>query len=136
MIAGCGSPHGGDASDASDGGGPASLVYPVGPYGNAVGQVLPDFTAAGYRLSAAETDSTRLPWDPGIALSEYHADPSCKCLLVTICALWCTACQREQAQLVTEVNAAFQQLSHGDDGGGHVIVLQVGAPIAGRSSRF
>lgn len=106
LIAGCGSPGGNGAGDAVIGGGPdlASAPNPVLSYGHEVGQVMPDFTAAGYRLSPAETDSARLTWDPGIELYEYRADPSCKCLLITVCALWCTACQREQAQLVTDVS--------------------------------
>ena len=97
-MAGC-SPSGAGGADS------APVPYPAGPYGSEVGQVLPDFAAEGYRLSPGETDSTKLGWDPGIRLSEYHADSRCRCLLVTLGAKWCPACEKEQPQLVTDVNA-------------------------------
>jgi len=98
FAAGCTSP--GVVGDGAD---PAAPQYPAGPYGQEVGQVLPDFTVAGYRLARGHTDSTELSWDTGIKLSEYHDGAKCGCLLITLGAPWCAACQQEQPQLVKEV---------------------------------
>jgi hypothetical protein len=45
-----------------------------------------------------------LPWDSTIAFGDYNANPACKCLVITIGALWCSACQDEQPSLATDVS--------------------------------
>jgi hypothetical protein len=85
----------------SDGGSGLS-AYPAGPYGNQIGDTLPNVALAGYRLTPAQTDSTRVPWTTNIQFGDYH-QPACQCLVVTIGAIWCTACQQEQPQLVSDV---------------------------------
>jgi hypothetical protein len=74
-------------------------VYPPGPYGSVAGFTLDEFSAQGYRLDPQQTDSTALPWS-SIDVLEYHANPACKCLLVTIGATWCGDCMAEQPMLV------------------------------------
>ena len=49
------------------------------------------------------SDSTKLGWDPTIGVS--RSSERCRCLLVTLGAKWCPACEKEQPQLVTDVNA-------------------------------
>src|SRR5579872_4113465 len=92
---------GGTSGPGLDAGGVAP-AYPAGPYGHQIGDTLPNLVLSGYRLTRTQTDSTRLPWDTNIQFADYH-QPSCQCLLVTIGALWCTACQQEQPQLVSDV---------------------------------
>jgi hypothetical protein len=70
-------------------------AYPPGPYGNQVGDTLADFSAAGYTASGA--------WSSSIQLSDVRADPACKCLILTIGATWCGACQEEQPDLIQDV---------------------------------
>jgi len=50
-------------------------------------------------------DSTALPWDPGIAIGEFRADPRYKCLFVAFAASWCGACEDEQMTLSKTVTA-------------------------------
>jgi hypothetical protein len=75
--------------------------YPAGPYGNQIGDTMRDVTLQGYRLTRAQTDSTQLTWS-NITLSDYHNNPRCKCMLITVGALWCSACQQEQPQLIQD----------------------------------
>lgn len=82
---------------------PAQPVYPPGPYGNALGKTIKDITLQGYRLTRQQTDSTKLQY-ADISLHDYHANPRCKCLLITVGALWCGACRQEQPQLVQDVS--------------------------------
>ena len=57
------------------------LPYPPGPHGTGIGEVMPDLTIQGYRLSRAERDSRKLPFT-NIRLSEVRSDPECRCMLV------------------------------------------------------
>jgi hypothetical protein len=75
---------------------PVSTPYPAGPYGNQVGDTLGDFSSSGY--SGTGTYTT-------LKLSELRANPACKCILVTIGASWCGACQSEQPDLVADVSS-------------------------------
>jgi len=77
--------------------------YPASPYGVAENQTLADFTASGYRLSPGHTDATQLPWAEDIKLSEFYYNAACKCMLITIGATWCTACQQEQPAVIADV---------------------------------
>lgn len=95
-----GGSEGGTTSTSEAGTGTSPTGYPQGPYGSAVGFTLNDFSAQGYRLSPAQTDSTQLAWST-IDVAEYHTNPACKCLLVTIGATWCGDCMAEQPMLVT-----------------------------------
>jgi len=95
---------GGTSSSSSSGAGSSSGAasatgYPQGPYGSAITFTLDDFTSYGYRLAPGQTDSTQLPWT-SIDVAEYHENPVCKCLLVTVGATWCGDCQAEQPMLV------------------------------------
>jgi hypothetical protein len=83
----------------------AQVAYPAGPYGNQIGDTLRDLTLAGYRMTPDHTDSTQLTWDTSIHLADYHANPSCACMLITIGASWCQACQEEQPSLADDVAA-------------------------------
>jgi hypothetical protein len=58
------------------------LPYPPGPYGNAIGDTMPDFFVEGYPLSRTQRDYTRLPFRD-VSLSEVRSDPACSCLVVT-----------------------------------------------------
>src|SRR6185369_12280769 len=80
----------------------ASGTYPPGPYGMRIGETLADFSAMGYRLTPAQTDSTKLTFE-NIKLSDYLTK-SCSCLAITIGARWCGACQQEQPALKTVVS--------------------------------
>ena len=81
----------------------ARVAYPPGPYGNLAGDTLANFTLSGYRLSPDQTDSTQLPWVSDISLEDFHANPGCKCLVISYSATWCGACQQEQGTLPGEV---------------------------------
>jgi hypothetical protein len=87
-------------TDNNGGGDIANDPYPAGPYGNSVGQTLYQFSLPGYRLSPQQTDSTKLPFDPAIDLIEYHRNPTCKVLVVTVAATWCGSCMQEQPALI------------------------------------
>jgi thiol-disulfide isomerase/thioredoxin len=102
----------GGGGDMAGGGSPdmaqQQAAYPQGPYGNHSGQVLADFTAAGYRLSPQQTDSTQLTWDTSISLSDYFQKAQtgeCTCMLITVGATWCGACQEEQPDLISNVQS-------------------------------
>jgi hypothetical protein len=94
--------------DQTDAGAPApdlaQVAYPAGPYGNQIGDTLRDLTLAGYRMTPQQTDSTKLPWDTAIHLADFHANPACTCLLITVGASWCEACVEEQPALITDVS--------------------------------
>lgn len=81
----------------------AMVKYPEGPYGNQEGETLADINFAGYRMSPGNQDPEKLMWDETIKLGEFHANPACKCLLVTWGATWCGACQQEQPALVADI---------------------------------
>src|SRR5262249_53781927 len=53
--------------------------------------------------SPDHTDPDGLMWDTAIKLSDYHANPNCKCLVISWGATWCEACQQEQPSLVSDV---------------------------------
>jgi hypothetical protein len=76
---------------------PASTAYPSGPYGNQLGDTLADITGQGYSATGA--------WSNSLRLSDLHDNPACKCILVTIGASWCGACQAEQPDLVSDVGS-------------------------------
>lgn len=67
---------------AADAGAPL-LPYPPGPYGNAIGDVLPDFFVMGYAMSPAAHDSTKLPFRR-IPMSEVRSKPGCACIIVAL----------------------------------------------------
>jgi hypothetical protein len=106
-VGGAGGTDDGGSGSSGDGGASPDLApaaYPDGPYGHQKGDVLPNLSLAGYRLTPSQTDSTQLSWDTSIQLSDYYAKPSCKCMLITIGARWCGACQMEQPQLISDVS--------------------------------
>lgn len=69
---------------AADAGAPL-LPYPPGPYGGAVGDVLPDFFVMGYAMSPDAHDSTKLPFRR-ITMSEVRSKPGCACIVVAVIA--------------------------------------------------
>jgi len=81
----------------------AMVKYPEGPYGNQADEVLANLTFEGYRLTPMQSDSTMLTWEKNLSFNDFHANPKCKCLLITFGALWCPACQQEQPKLVDDV---------------------------------
>jgi hypothetical protein len=102
------SSSGGASQGSSGSGGPGSSggsteQYPPGPYGNEVGQTLIDFNMSGYRLSPAQTDSTKASWDTKIALHEFHDSKDCKCLVISVAATWCGECMQEQPAIIKGV---------------------------------
>jgi hypothetical protein len=113
-FVGCGGGRDGTMDPGSDGGSggggdpdlapPGYGEYPLGPYGHQQGNTLPNIPLAGYRLTPAQTDSTQLTWDTTIQFADFHK-PDCGCLLITIGALWCSACQDEQPALIDDVAA-------------------------------
>jgi hypothetical protein len=77
-------PSDGDAGSAS---------YPSPPYGTSQGDVVDDLCFQGW------TDPEKAGYDPTkltkICLSDFHADPAVRLLLVESCAIWCVACKFE-----------------------------------------
>jgi len=67
--------------------------YPKGPYNTREGDVIEDFCFSGWE------DPEAASYDPGkstqICLSDFHADPDARLLLVESCAIWCAACRSE-----------------------------------------
>jgi hypothetical protein len=103
---------GGTVSGQDMAGGPGDLAmapaYPAGPYGNQVGQTLADFSMAGYRLTPQQTDSTQLPWDTSISIADFYAKAqsgACSCMLISVGATWCGACQDEQPSVISDVQS-------------------------------
>jgi hypothetical protein len=76
---------------------PQPTAYPQGPYGNQLGDTLGDLTAPGYRA-----DGT---WSSAISLSDVRAGSACECMILTLGATWCSACQYEQPDLVAAVSS-------------------------------
>jgi len=76
---------------------PTSAPYPSGPYGNQVGETMPDVSGPGYLANQS--------WSTNARLSDLRANPACKCIVVTIGATWCGACQYEQPDLVSDVSS-------------------------------
>jgi thiol-disulfide isomerase/thioredoxin len=76
------------------------VPYPSGPFGNRPGETLEDLEVEGYRLSRTARDAAALGWDTQIRLADYHADPRCGCLLISMGGVWCGACQAEQPALI------------------------------------
>ncbi len=101
FISACGSNNAGvskelldavrDLNRPRDGGAGAS--YPAPPYGTATGSVVQDLCFQGW------TDPAAANFDPArmtqICLSDFHADPDARVLLVESCAIWCVACKFE-----------------------------------------
>jgi hypothetical protein len=82
--------------------------YPAGPYGNQVGQTLADFSMEGYRLTPQQTDSSQLSWDTSIRIADFYArgqTGDCACMLITVGATWCSACQDEQPSAISDVQS-------------------------------
>ncbi len=74
----------------ADGG---TSTYPAGPYGTQVGDVTRDLCFQGWEdPKAANYDITH--FQP-ICLSNFHADPDARLLLVESCAVWCVSCRSE-----------------------------------------
>lgn len=67
--------------EATEAGGFPILPYPAGPYGVAMGDVMPDLTIQGYPLSRTERDPSKLPFR-NIRLSEVRSDPACTCMVL------------------------------------------------------
>ena len=82
---------------------PALPPYPDGPYGNQVGKTFPNWTLSGFRLSPTQTDATMLTWDDKITMKDFHDSTKYQCLVVTLGATWCGACQQEQPALTADV---------------------------------
>lgn len=90
--------QGGDPLNAQD-----PSKYPVGPYGFAIGGVVPNFEFVGYRddnNNAKVIDDTPRK----IRLSDYFQDKSVKAIAVLVAAEWCGPCQQEQNELVRSWN--------------------------------
>ena len=81
----------------------ALKIYPEGPYGNHEGDTLVDVFAEGYRFTVDKTTVAQVTWDTNIRLNDFYNNPACKCLLITIGATWCTACQEEQPAIIADV---------------------------------
>jgi hypothetical protein len=79
--------------------------YPMGPYGNKVGDTIADLMFSGYRLTVAQTDSSKLTWDNTISLSDYHANSANTCMVLSIGATWCGACQQEQPAMTGDIQS-------------------------------
>ena len=75
-------------------GGPAGS-YPGRPYGTKQGSVVENLCFQGW------TDPAAADYDPSkltrICLSDFHADPDARLLLIESCAIWCVACKFEYA---------------------------------------
>ena len=97
-------PGGGGVVGAPDMARPAPPSYPTGTVGNQVGEVIPNLSLTGYRLTPETTDFEALQIVKDITFGEYHTNPACKVFLVTMGASWCTACQQEQPYLTREVS--------------------------------
>jgi hypothetical protein len=106
LLSACSSGSGGGPFIRRDMTAPPDMAlppYPAEPWGNQIGDTFPDLELAGYRLTRDKTDATQLMWDTTIRSGDYHRDPQCKCLLVTIGARWCGPCKQEQPQLVGDI---------------------------------
>ncbi|HVW30367.1 MAG TPA: hypothetical protein VHC69_33645 [Polyangiaceae bacterium] len=77
-------------SSESDGG---ESSYPPPPYGTEPGDVVQDLCFQGWM------DPAKANYDPAkftkICLSDFHADPDTRLLLIESCAIWCVACKFE-----------------------------------------
>lgn len=77
--------------------GASRATYPAGPYGFTVGAKIGDVTAKGHRFT---TKSTATPALEDVSLQSVRAaNPSCKCMLVNVAAVWCSTCTEEQPVL-------------------------------------
>ncbi len=79
--------------------------YPMGTQGNKVGDIIPDLKLPGYRLTTAQTDSSKLTWDETIALSDYYNNSANSCMILSMGATWCGECQQEQPALIGDVQS-------------------------------
>ena len=114
VVAGCSSAQSGappsppGTETGVDGGSDATFdetsAYPSGPFGGATGETLADVVVSGYRLSPAQTDSTKLTWETNIRLADFHNNAACKCLYIAFGGRWCGACRQEQATMIEWVN--------------------------------
>jgi len=101
-LAGCGSNHAEVPKELLDAvralnqprdGGPSGSAYPAPPYGTKPGSVVQDLCFQGWTdPAAADYDPTKLKQ---ICLSDFHADPAARLLLIESCAIWCVACKFE-----------------------------------------
>src|SRR6185312_5719025 len=67
--------------------------YPAGPYGTGVGDVTQELCWDAWEdPKAANYDPARFQQ---ICLSDFHADPDARLLLVNSSAIWCVACRSE-----------------------------------------
>jgi hypothetical protein len=77
--------------------------YPMNT-GNQPGDAIVNLTMEGYRLDREHTDSTMLTWATDIRMADYYAmSDKCKCMVLTMGATWCPACNQEQATLIQDV---------------------------------
>lgn len=82
-----------DGGEAPDAGG---ADYPPGPYGTAVGEVLPNMVFAGYLTSTpAGSPVSGLPYADPVTLADLRAAGGYRYLLLNFAAEWCVPCQAE-----------------------------------------
>jgi hypothetical protein len=101
-LTGCGSNHAGVPEELLDAvralnqphdGGPSAAAYPPPPYGTKQGSVVQDLCFQGWNdPAAADYDPTKMEQ---ICLSDFHADPDARLLLIEASAIWCVACKFE-----------------------------------------
>jgi hypothetical protein len=64
-------------------------VYPSGPYGNQVGDIVEDIDLPGYHLSVANNDPSKVPWEDHIKLSQIRSEyRTSKCMWLAVDAFW------------------------------------------------
>lgn len=108
-TAGCGSTGGtnnnnGGNNDLATAPAPPDMAYDPGPYpteniGTQEGDVLPFFTASGYRLSVDHTDVEELTYEE-LTIDILRGNPQCKCIFLVESATWCGPCNAEQPELI------------------------------------
>jgi hypothetical protein len=102
VLGGCGSNNADLSPDllaaikglnARQDGGAGTASYPGPPYGTSVGATVQDICFQGWMDPKADDyDPTKVT---KICLSDFHADPEARLLLVESCAIWCVACKFE-----------------------------------------
>ena len=75
-------------------------VYPCGPFGYGVGEVIANLQFYGRRNNDPAQMVTAQP-DQLIKLSDYYKDKSIKVIAVLVAAEWCGPCQAEQPELIS-----------------------------------
>lgn len=103
------------ASASATSGGPTTCVYPPGPYGAAVGQVLPpDLSWQGFPANSAQAGT--------VSIGDYldcDGSKGVHALLLITSATWCGVCQQEADVLEAETQGQLAAL------GAHVITLMI-----------